>query len=144
MTMKQADINLAKALTYSGTLPLIACVVSSIWPMTGFDSSLFAQTYSAIIISFLCGIHWAAFLFFPEKCPRFYLISSNVVALLAWGTLLIPYQGIARFLPPLCFLFLFALDSRLRVQGIIPQWFYILRRNATAIVIFCLAVLPWL
>ena len=141
--MKHSDIRLAKILTYSGTLPLIACLVISVWPMPGFDRSLAAQTYSAIIISFLCGIHWAAFLFFPEKCPRYYLVCSNAVALLAWGTMLIPYQGIARFLPPLCFLFLFALDSKLWEQGIMPEWFYILRRNATAIVVLCLLTLAW-
>ena len=138
MTMKPSDVNLAKILTYAGTLPMMACVVSSVVPVPGFDSILVTPTYSAIIISFLCGIHWTAFLFLPEKCPRFYLISSNGVALLAWGTLILPYQGIARFVPPLCFLFLLALDSRLREQGIIPDWFYTLRRNATTIVVLCL------
>jgi hypothetical protein len=72
------------------------------------------------------------------------LISSNVVALLGWGTLLISYPSIARFLPPLCFLFLFALDGRLHVKAIIPDWFYTLRRNATAIVVLCLMALAWL
>jgi hypothetical protein len=144
MIMKESDINLAKILTYAGTLPLIACVLSGIGPVPGFDRSLVAQTYSAVIISFLCGIHWAAFLFFPEKCPRYFLISSNVVALLAWGTLLISYEVIARFLPPLCFLFLFALDSQLRMKAIIPNWFYTLRRNATAIVVLSLLALAWL
>ena len=142
--MKQTDITVAKILTYSGTLPLIACVISSVLPVTGLDRSLLAQTYSAIIVSFLCGIYWAAFLFFPEKCPRYYMIISNVVALLAWGSLLIAVHGITRFLLPLLFLFLFALDTRLRELAIIPEWFYILRRNATAIVVFCLVVLAWL
>jgi hypothetical protein len=82
--MKQNQIKLAKILTYSGTLPLIASVVTHYFPLTGWDSTLIAGTYAAIIISFLCGIHWAAYLFFANKCPRNLLISSNVVALLAW------------------------------------------------------------
>jgi hypothetical protein len=142
--MKSSDIKLATVLTYAGTLPLIACLVSYLWPITGIDRMLVAHAYGAVIISFLCGIHWAAFLFFPEKCPRYYLVSSNVVALLSWASLLIVDQGIARFLQPLCFLFLFALDARLRDQAIIPGWFYILRRNATAIVVLCLLALAWL
>lgn len=44
---------------------------------------LIVQTYIAIIISFLSGIRWVAFLFFPKKCPRYFLLSSNVVTRLA-------------------------------------------------------------
>jgi imidazole glycerol phosphate synthase subunit HisF len=70
MTMKQGDINLVNILTYAGTLPLIACVLSGVWPVPGFDKSLVAQTYSAVIISFLCGIHWAALFCSSRKNAR--------------------------------------------------------------------------
>ena len=53
--MKQRQITLAKILTYSGTLPLIASVLSIYFPLAGFDSALIATSYAAIIISFLCG-----------------------------------------------------------------------------------------
>ena len=87
-------MKLAKILTYSGTLPLVVCVALIFSPIAGVDSHRVAVTYSAIILSFLCGIHWAAFLFFAEKCPRHLLITSNVVALLAWCSLLVTYQEI--------------------------------------------------
>jgi hypothetical protein len=70
MITKESDINLAKILTYGGTLPLIACLGSSVWPLPSFDRILVAQTYSAIIISFLCGIHWAALFCSSRKNAR--------------------------------------------------------------------------
>jgi hypothetical protein len=36
------------------------------------------------------------------------------------------------------------LDLKLRDVGILPQWFYGLRRNATMIVVVCLAVIAGL
>ena len=139
--MKQNEIMLAKILTYSGTLPLIACAISVFSPVTGFDSILIARTYSAIIVSFLCGIHWAVYLFFADKCPRNLLITSNVIALLAWSSLLLANQTIAALLQTLCFLYLLTLDLKLRGAGILTEWFYHLRQNATIIVVLCLAVL---
>jgi hypothetical protein len=142
--MKQSQITLANVLTYSGTLPLIASAVCICFPINGVDSSLIARTYGAIIISFLCGIHWAVYLFFAEKCPRNLLITSNVVALLAWASLLATHQLLAIILQALCFLYLLTLDLKLRDAGILPQWFYSLRRNATIIVVLCLAVIAGL
>lgn len=138
--MKQSSVTLAKILTYSGALPLFASALSIYFPVIGFDARLIATTYSAIIISFLCGIHWAAYLFFAEKCPRNLLITSNVIALLAWASLLIPHQLIAPLLQALCFLYLLTLDLKLRDAGIISEWFYTLRRNATILVVLCLTM----
>jgi hypothetical protein len=142
--MKQRQITLAKILTYSGTLPLAASAIGFYFAVNGFDSTLIARTYAAIIISFLCGIHWAAYLFFAEKCPRNLLITSNVIALLAWVSLLITHQPIAIVLQALCFLYMLTLDLKLRDVGIIPKWFYSLRRNATIIVVLCLSVIAGL
>jgi hypothetical protein len=138
--MKQSQITLAKILTYSGTLPLIASAICIYFLVNGIDSTNFARTYSAIIISFLCGIHWAVSLFFADKCPRNLMITSNVVALLAWASLLATHQPVAITLQALCFLYLLTLDFKLRDAMILPEWFYNLRRNATIIVVLCLAV----
>ena len=136
--MKLSTIQLAKLLTYSGTLPLIACVVLLIVPMPGFDSHFIANTYSAIIISFLCGIHWVVYLFFAEKCPHNLLLTSNGVALLAWSSLLTTQNELALLIQIVCFLYLFTLDFKLQKAGILPEWFYELRRNATGIVVLSL------
>ena len=141
--MNHRQIKLAEILTYSGTLPLVASVLSIRFPIAGIDSASIATTYSAIIISFLCGIHWAVYLFFAEKCPRNLLITSNVVTLLAWVSMHAPHHPITKLFQALCFLYLLTLDMKLLDAEIMPQWFYSLRRNATIIVVLCLTILSW-
>jgi hypothetical protein len=142
-SMPPRAILLAKILTYSGTLPLIATVVSLYFPTTDHYSVKIAVTYSAIIMSFLCGIHWATYLFFAEKCPRHLLLSSNIVALLAWASVLweammLAYLPTVLLLHCICFFYLLILDLKLRDAGVLPVWFYAVRRNATLIVFVCL------
>lgn len=139
--MTKSDMTLAGILTYSGTLPLLACVALVFVPIVGIDGNAIARTYAAIILSFLCGIHWAVYLFFPEKCRRNLLITSNAVALLSWCSLLLTNQTAALVLQATCFLGVFALDVELHRAGIVPGWFYHLRRNATFIVVLCLITL---
>jgi hypothetical protein len=147
--MKQLDINIANMLTYSGTLPLIGSavllyfpmMVPTALPMAGLDAALIASAYSAVIISFLCGIHWAAYLFFADRCPRHLLIISNVIALLAWLSLLLGNQLATTLLQAGCFVFLLAMDVKLRNAGIHAEWFFRLRRNATIIVVICLVLI---
>lgn len=139
--MKNSDRILASALTYSGTLPLVVSIALAFAPIAGIDGNSMARAYAAVILSFLCGIHWAIFLFFAEKCPHPLLITSNAVALLAWASLLVTHHAMALTLQAMCFLVLFALDFRLRRAGILPEWFYHLRRNATVIVVLFLATL---
>jgi hypothetical protein len=141
MIMQKHNLPLEQILTYSGTLPLVASAISLSLPMQGVDVEHIALTYSAVIISFLCGIHWAAFLFFADQCSRNLLITSNVVALLAWVSLLSLHPSLALLMQALCFLYLLALDLTLRDAGILPDWFYTLRRNATVIVVLSLALI---
>jgi hypothetical protein len=139
--MKPPTHALAIILTYSGTLPLIACAVLSFLPQPEIDVMMFARTYSAIIVSFLCGIHWAVYLFFAEKCSRNLLITSNLVALIVWLLLLSTNSLLTTMLQIVCFLYLLTLDLRLHNAGLLPEWFYRLRRNATVIVVLCLCML---
>ncbi|MFN5351985.1 MAG: DUF3429 domain-containing protein [Alphaproteobacteria bacterium] len=139
--MKQGPITLANILTYSGTLPLIVSIYLGYFPSPEFNSSLIAKTYSAIIVSFLCGIHWAIYLFFADKCPNNLLITSNVIALLAWASLAVTFPKITILLHSFCFIYLLTLDLKLRDADILPIWFYDLRRNATIIVLLCFSIL---
>lgn len=136
--MKKNTIRLAYILTYSGTLPLILSAFVIYMPILGINGLFIANTYSAIIIAFLSGIHWAAHIFFPDKCPRYLLLTSNIVALIAWLSLLLPQQTIILLLQALCFIYMLTLDTTLRDAGIMPTWFYPLRRNATIIVVLSL------
>ncbi len=137
--MKPHAVMLAKILTYSSTLPFAAAVMSRYAPLPGVNDVSVVTTYGAVIISFLCGMHWATYLFFASQCPRNLLITSNAVALLAWMSVLI-HQPIATLSQALCFLYLLTLDLKLRDADILPGWFYSLRRNATIIVVLCLSI----
>jgi hypothetical protein len=139
--MNKQPHTLAKILTYSGTLPLIGSVLLNQIHISGIDAQYLGSTYAAIIISFICGIHWATYCFYPDKCSHNLLITSNVIALLAWTSLLIPQNIISISLQILCFLSLLILDTKLLKAGIWPKWFYNLRLNATIIVIFCLSAM---
>ena len=142
--MQPADITRATLLTYSGTLPLIGCVIARLLPVAGVDSTAISTAYGAIILSFLCGIHWAVYVFFAEKCPRNLLFTSNVVALLAWSALLMSNHTTASVLLAMCFIYMLLLDVKLRDACVLPAWYSTLRRNATFIVVACLALLAGL
>jgi hypothetical protein len=141
--MNQAQSKTAIYLTYAGALPLIISAIL-LWFVNDISSSfvLFATTaYSAIIISFLSGIHWACYLFYADKSPYNLLIISNIIALLAWVSFLIPYPPIQILIHMFCFLSLLCLDRTLLAVNIIPSWFYTLRRNATIIVVISLVLI---
>jgi len=135
---------LAKILTYSGTLPFIGCVIVMLMHFSYVDAGFIARAYGAVIISFLCGIHWAIYLFFSEKRLANLFIISNAITLIAWLSLIILPQNISLLLQSFCFLYLLMLDIKLRDAGILPDWFYILRRNATVIVVFSLILIAYL
>jgi Protein of unknown function (DUF3429) len=139
--MNQGAIGVAKSLTYAGTLPFIACAMGVIIPSAGADGRAIVMNYGAVIISFLCGIHWACYLFFAERCPRNLLLTSNIVALLACLSLLVHANPLALLLQTLCFLYLLVLDYKLCEVGILSPWFYTLRRNATVIVVVSLSII---
>lgn len=101
--MKKGQITLAKLLTYCGTLPLVMSLLPEYLHLSGLNTAFVANTYSAIIISFLCGIHWAVYLLFDKKCPNNMLITSNAVTLLAWSSLLITNNFLAIVLQVFCF-----------------------------------------
>ncbi len=131
--MNEKNKRLAQILTYSGTFPLILCCIGLYFNVDFIDLKRIASTYAILIISFLSGLHWATYLFFSEKCPQNLLITSNVIALLAWGSFYIAQHTLAFSLQLACFLCILILDSNLKNAGVLPLWFYKLRRNATLI-----------
>jgi hypothetical protein len=132
----------ARLLTYAGTLPLVITSVELVFGRASLSDAVWiATTYSAIILSFLAGIHWACSLFFAAKCPRNLLLTSNAVAVLAWLSLLVHHQPWQMMLQILCFLYLLVLDYKLSIAGILPPWFYTLRRNATVVVVLALCMI---
>ena len=133
--MNKTGILTAKLLTYSGLIPFLCLGMAVVIHVQGFDYRLALYAYSAVIISFLSGIHWAAFLFFSENCSRNLFMYSNVIALLGWLSVfpLTPYLNFG--IQIMSFVGLLILDWGLFRNNIIPKWFFQLRRNATIIVV---------
>lgn len=137
--MTHGQQRLAQGLTYAGALPLVLSALAltlGYVPPTG--ATWLCMTYSAVILSFLSGIHWACSLFFAAQCPRNLLLTSNIVALLAWLSLLAMDSPWAMLLQIGCFLYLLVLDAKLHIVGLLPCWFFALRRNVTTLVVLML------
>jgi len=133
--MTQAAITRTKILTLSGALPFLGALVLAFYPVAPFDAAHIASTYAALIIAFLGGTQWGLFLVFSQKSPINLMVQSNLVTLIAWaGLLVLPVAG-AVALHALCFLYLLFLDYRLFRSGILPLWYFSLRRLVTLIVI---------
>ena len=137
--MTHGQQRLAQGLTYAGALPLVLSALAlTLGYVSPTDATWLCMTYSAVILSFLSGIHWACYLFFAAQCPRNLLLTSNIVALLAWLSLLAMDSPWAMLLQISCFLYLLVLDAKLHIVGLLPRWFFTLRRNVTTLVVLML------
>lgn len=141
ISINKKGIKLAKRLTYAGTLPLLACIVGIVVTKVTLAFHIIASAYAGVIIAFVCGIHWTVYLFIAEKCPINLLISSNVIALAAWLSLLIRSAHTTYIMQLSCFGVLLLLEYKLVKIAILPEWFWQLRRNATLIVCLSLIIL---
>lgn len=141
--MNEKNTMIARVLTYLGIIPFLFLGIAVVLQAKGLDYSLALFAYGAVIISFLCGIHWAVFLFFSQQCPRNLLLQSNVISLLGWLSVLPVRPLLAFSLQILNFLYLLLLDLELYRNKIIPSWFYKLRLQATLIVVLLLGIAAW-
>ncbi len=143
MTAKSAPF-LAQALTYAGALPFWLAVITLACGASvgGFEPRWVAALYGGIIVSFIAGIHWAIHLFFAERCPFNLLFTSNVVALLAWGLIVLyPKPWVTFAAEAMLFLALLTVDYALNSRGLLPPWFFGLRQRITVLVVTALGLL---
>ncbi len=131
-------MRIACTLTYAGILPFLLLGIGIILKIKGHDYDLALRAYGAIIISFLCGIHWAIYLLFSDQCPRNLLVYSNALTLIAYGSLFFGLHSVGLITESLCLAFLLKLDHELMGQRLVPIWYYSLRRNVTLAVIVLL------
>ena len=153
---------LAKILTYLGTLPFWYGILSALnlAPLTldlfsnqlPVDLSQVLMAYTLVILSFIAGIHWGFALSLKNDFERAdtaesvspkhllsnrLLISSNVIALWAWGVFVFfeDYQawlGLA-----IGFAVMLLIDKVwIKLDKSIP-WFWTLRWHASLIAIVC-------
>jgi hypothetical protein len=138
--MNEKNILVARVLTYTGIMPFLFLGIAVALKASSLDYSLALFAYGAVIISFLCGIHWAVFLFFSQNCSRNLLFRSNAISLLGWLSVLPVISYLAFALQIICFLYLLILDLELYRNKVIPLWFFNLRLNATMIVALLLFI----
>jgi hypothetical protein len=130
----------AKWLGYAGALPFVAGAAATL-PFAGSlrpHGLALLLDYGAIILSFMGGVHWGAAM--QRNHNGFGPLGRSVVpSLVALPSLLI---GGAAGLALLAagFLGLLAFDEQETRAGRVPQWYLLLRRPLTAIVVSCLVV----
>ncbi len=134
---------LAHVLTYAGAMPFLAAPILSVIDTDVFslDIKHAALTYSAIIASFISGIHWGLYLFKDTSLNLF--IHSNIVTLMAWIAVVI-YAPASTGILIFCFLYLLAIDYKLVKEEIIEPWYMRMRFIISIIVILALASLFFL
>lgn len=142
--MQRDQMLWAKGLALLGATPFIAAVVAQLAGMANYHTGYLSLTYGAIIISFLSGIHWGLYLTHAKARRINLMISSNVIALLAWLSLLLLIPVTQYLIQITCFISLLLIDRQLLADGAIERWFYQLRQQISLLVIGCLLLLVWL
>lgn len=139
--MRLAHTQLAKNLTFMGALPFVGAVGAQLQGMEHYHSGYLALTYGAVIISFLCGIHWGLFLTHANDIRLNLLVTSNLLAVIAWATLFFVIPVTQYLVQIAAFIALWLIDCRLVAEGVIERWFYHLRKQVTILVVLCLSVM---
>ncbi|BEV09238.1 MULTISPECIES: DUF3429 domain-containing protein [unclassified Methylophilus] len=139
--MRPIHIQLAKTLTFMGALPFAGAVVAQMQGMAHYHTGYLALTYGAVIISFLCGIHWGLFLNHAQDTRLNLLVTSNLLALLAWATLFFVVPVTQYLVQIAAFIVLWLIDRKLVAEGLIERWFYQLRTQITLLVTLCLCAM---
>ena len=142
--MNQKQIKLAKWLTILGAIPFVACLALAMSNLDKVHAEYFSITYGAVIASFLSGMHWGLYLTQADTTRVNLLITSNIITLLAWLSLLIVYPTAQYCIQIFCFMSLLMIDRKLMAEGIIHQWFYWPRVAASAVVIISLLALAFI
>jgi hypothetical protein len=148
--MTNPTTNLYQTLTYLGTIPFLFAALIGLSPYliipdfiggdiaySGFKAKALMHSYAVVILSFLAGIQWG--ISFQQDKPTRLLLVSNVLAILAWLSLMAFATKFA--LSVLFFGFIIALITDLLAHNnqLIPTWFWQLRQKASFIV--CLSLL---
>ena len=135
----------ARILTYSGAIPFVMIAVLAVTgPLetASFDARHVLLIYSALIVSFLAGMHWHIALT-QEDAPRHLMLLTNAFVLAAWGTVFISFSFISWFIFALLMVKLLAIDRLLLRAELLPPWFYTLRRHVSLIVVISLMVVGY-
>ncbi|QFT54535.1 DUF3429 domain-containing protein [Microbulbifer sp. THAF38] len=134
------DTRLFDILAYLGLCPFVIGLLLQITEVSllGIDARLFFTAYSAVILSFLCGVWWGGALNRPGHPHRMALVFlSNLIALAGWVGLLL-YQS-PWGLPILAIGFAFVAWMEARLNPNLPgrEQYFRTRSIVTYLVIAC-------
>lgn len=123
---------LACYLAYAGVLPPwlgLALHVAAPHASAGFA----IVAYAAIIVSFVCGMHWGVYLSAPVTAPINLLLTSNAGALFAWAMVPASFWSVplACIGLAIALALLLIVDRRLMLATVLEPWFWRVRRNAS-------------
>lgn len=122
---------LTQILTFSGALPFYLLLIPG---LASPEFRLHAYlSYGAVIAAFMAGTLWG--LVQRERDPPLApIIASNILALAAWASLLIPSAFAATSLQLVLFLGLLEIDRRIGAEGREMPWYFTMRIRITALV----------
>ena len=141
--MQKQSIGVACTLTVAGILPFFLLEMAAVSHLQGFDFQSAFFTYAAVIIAFICGMHWGICFFFSEKKLPQLLLHSNAITLLGWAACCLSSATWALIIQSGCFIYLLGLDVLLHRGGVLPTWFFKLRVMVTAVVVLVFGVGGW-
>lgn len=134
---------LAHQLSLVGLLPFVFLSLACWVAHPGWlDVFVYAQSaYGITILSFLGGIHWGVALTSPELSElqiRRALIWGIVPSMIAWCSRI--NFGVGFFVLMVGFIVAYQIDKRLYLTYQMPDWFLVLRRRLTIVVVVALAL----
>ena len=132
----------ARWLGYGGLIPfLVLAPLSLLDSHHGFTWSDALFAYGAVILSFVCALHWGFAMALPgldERTRVRSLLWSVVPSLIAWPALLLVPSDAAVLLV-LGFVLHYVQDRRLARTADLPEWYLPLRLRLTTVA--CIAMI---
>ena len=133
-----------QALAFAGALPFVACAVGPFFDIAHIERigalDYIAAVYGLAIVSFMSGAHWGTYLYRHAESPVNLFISSNVITVIAWLSILLVDIELALVGICLLFAYLLFIDYRLLKSNLIGSSYFRTRLVVTLIVICSLAV----
>ena len=129
--------NLYILVTYAGAVPFIACAMmlySGIDTINGVGSvSNISAVFALIVVSFIAGLHLGTYLMYRTQTPKALFIISNVIAVIAWASLLFADLTTAILILIFAFAYLLLVDYLLRRELFISKGYFNTRLIVTLI-----------
>lgn len=134
----------ATMLTFAGVVPFIIAIGLALAKVTMVEYAPYIKLYAAVVISFICGIHWAINVVNEEKGDSNLFLAAIIVALVAWVVTMFGFGRYGFVAEAVLFAYLLFVDFKLRYSGEYPSWFFKLRVASSIIVVLALGYLSYL